>query len=455
MFVLVFFENIFVYAGFVIVVLPVFLVFAWFLEKSIKKFFFYYPIVCLLALISVFGYNYYYFWDIPDFEDTIEEEIIIQEYLGNDRYTVKDTQGRKYQFVSENNYQVWEKLKTYSYYSPAFDECHICDISYKPLGDYEFDFSYEKYLFDQWYYGTIWENNSISKSIDKDNLWFFYHQRNNLKEYIKDIYWNNDYTGLTLGVLIWERSILSDSAYQDFIDTGLVHIIATSWTHVSFLILFLNIVFIWIPLYIRIPIMIPFVWFYAFLAGMEANIFRAFLMWSLALLAVLFGRSRNTWYFVSFAFFVILIINPYAIIHDMGFVLSFAALIGIILFQNIVDLGSKWFFVNIYNKYLHPTLGASLGVAPFLLFFDTSFNLLSILSNLFVLPLLPLLMILSFVVLIWDRVQIFHKLLINYFLDVAEFFANNWIYVVVNDILLSSFLVIVFLKLIIVYRIYF
>jgi len=60
-------------------------------------------------------------------------------------------------------------------------------------------------------------------------------------------------------------------------------------------------------------------------------VFRAVITGGLSLLALFRGKEVPVWRLLSIAFIAMLIINPYYLVYDVGFIMSFAAVIGIIL----------------------------------------------------------------------------------------------------------------------------
>jgi len=103
-----------------------------------------------------------------------------------------------------------------------------------------------------------------------------------------------------------------------------------------------------------------------------------------------------------------LVVNPYYLVYDVGFVMSFTAVIGIILISQapqthtenapspltpLLLRGGSYLRKN----YLQPSVGATFGVFPIIIFFMGRINLLSVLTNLFVLPLLAIVMIYGFI----------------------------------------------------------
>ena len=65
--------------------------------------------------------------------------------------------------------------------------------------------------------------------------------------------------GLTVG----DRSHIDADRYQQFIDSGLVHIIAVSGMHMGIVMLIVSVLFFWLPFYVRTGLMLIVVVGYA------------------------------------------------------------------------------------------------------------------------------------------------------------------------------------------------
>lgn len=157
------------------------------------------------------------------------------------------------------------------------------------------------------------------------------------------------------------------------------------------LIVFLSALLFRVPYYVRLFLLVISVVVYATLCGRDSSVMRATLMGVLTIGALLAGRMSNSWRLLGIVLVVMLIRNPYYLLYDLGFVFSFSAVVGIMIFQSRLPKyqGLKGHLMD----YLTPTLGATLGVLPMLLFFTGSFNLLSLIVNMIMPPLIPMIMI--------------------------------------------------------------
>lgn len=115
-----------------------------------------------------------------------------------------------------------------------------------------------------------------------------------------------------------------------YIDSGLVHIIAVSGGNVVMLTVFLSFLFFFIPFYLRTGVIILCIIGYGMLCGADSSVVRAVLMGSLSLIALFRGKEIPIWRLLSIVFVLMLLVNPYYLVYDVGFLMSFGAVIGTI-----------------------------------------------------------------------------------------------------------------------------
>ena len=145
---------------------------------------------------------------------------------------------------------------------------------------------------------------------------------------------------------------------------------------------------------------------YIFMIGAPASAVRAGIMAGLLLLAQKVGRLRTADRAVIFAATIMLCINPLLLKSDVGFQLSFLAVLGIVYLKPILDdKTKKWPNPFRLKDILTMTLAAQLATLPVLIFHFGRLSLISPLANLMIVPLLPVIMILgivlSFTGLLW------------------------------------------------------
>ena len=160
--------------------------------------------------------------------------------------------------------------------------------------------------------------------------------------------------GLLLALLCGAKEYTSSNVSENFRNSGLSHILALSGMHLS---MFSSIaMFIGnkigrkrLSFIIRIISLILFVWF----AGLSPSLLRAFICSCLTLIAVMAGSKEPDMIMIlSFSFLLQSIISPEDI-HNLGFMLSYGALAGILLTNKL--------FFSLYSKVFPVYLSASLG----------------------------------------------------------------------------------------------
>ena len=120
----------------------------------------------------------------------------------------------------------------------------------------------------------------------------------------------------------------------------------------------------------------------------------------LAILAKETNRLYSPRNALALAALVLILINPYVLVFDVGFQLSFLAVIGIVYLSPIIKkmlrLKNKGFLG--WKESLSITIAAQLAVAPILIGQFGNFTLTSFLSNILILFTVPAVMILGYLI---------------------------------------------------------
>ena len=173
---------------------------------------------------------------------------------------------------------------------------------------------------------------------------------------------------------------------------------------------------------------------YSSLVGGELPIQRASLMGILGLIAVTLGRQLDTFNIFALTAFAILIIHPHAL-YNQSFQLSFLAVWGLISLLPIARTLIPTHRSSIL-RYLHLTfatsLSAQLAVSPLLIYYFKMFSPISLIANIFSVPLSFLILVeglvlLPILILIPASKFIIAPLLnipIIFLLRIVEFFSN-------------------------------
>ncbi len=204
--------------------------------------------------------------------------------------------------------------------------------------------------------------------------------------------------GLTLGL----RKGIPAEIMQNFQDVGLTHIIAISGMNITIIAGLMMNLFIALGLkrgqafYAAVAGLILFL----LMIGWQASAVRAGLMGFIILLAEKTGRLAKATRALLISAVIILFINPQALVGDVGFQLSFLAVLGIIYFDEPMEKFLTRLrvpqFLEIRSS-LKMTLAAQILVLPILLYHFGNLSLVAPLANILIVPLLPFITILGFI----------------------------------------------------------
>jgi len=195
---------------------------------------------------------------------------------------------------------------------------------------------------------------------------------------------------------------------------------------------------------------------YIVMIGAPASAVRAGVMGILYLTAQYFGRISSGERPVVFAGALMLLFNPLLLRYDIGFQLSFLAILGIVYFYPFF-LETLKKFPNIIKENLATTLSAQLFTLPILIYNFGQFSLISPITNILILPILPTITILGFVFTLFGIIfqplgylfSFFCYFLLSYILKVIDIFSQfpfSFITLKVNFLfLVFSYSILIFL----------
>lgn len=192
------------------------------------------------------------------------------------------------------------------------------------------------------------------------------------------------HSSLVAGMAIGAKSGIPQKFWERLKNSGTAHVVVASGMNVSLIAGFL-IGFFTLFFKRQKALVLTFfgIWFYAVLSGFEAPIIRSAIMGSIAFAAQGTGRINSGLKALFMSALIMLFINP-SFLGDVGFLLSFFATLGLILFEKKIK-DHLAFVPNIIKEDLSTTLSAQIGVFPILIFSFGKFNILSPLANVLVL----------------------------------------------------------------------
>ena len=201
-------------------------------------------------------------------------------------------------------------------------------------------------------------------------------------------------------LIVGVRGEISDETNQAFVDTGVVHVLSVSGMHVVYvtMVIMLILGFLPIPKKPKMVLAILGLGFYALMVGLRPSVNRAVIMAILTLIAQGWEKRSNIYNTIAAAALIQSLFDPLQI-FDMGFQLSFMAVISIVYvyrqLEYLLPLPLK--ISNVKNRRLREiwqlflvSLSALLGTIPITVFYFQRIPLISLVTNLAVVPLVGL-----------------------------------------------------------------
>ena len=212
---------------------------------------------------------------------------------------------------------------------------------------------------------------------------------------LKNTELNEDEYAFASAILLGDRSELSYQMKSAFSATGSMHFLAVSGLHVGIIYLFLAFLF---PFranrrlaFLSLFIILIFLWTYALLCGMSISVVRAVLMLSFVSVAKYLNKNSNVINTILLSAFILLLVNPYNL-FDVGFQLSYVAVLGIVLLYPKLNslLTPRFIFSRWIWKVVCLSLSAQIATVGLSIYYFHQFPNYFLLSNLLLFPLVPI-----------------------------------------------------------------
>jgi competence protein ComEC len=220
---------------------------------------------------------------------------------------------------------------------------------------------------------------------------------------------DTEVAGLLSALILGDKSDVDPELKSAFVETGVVHVLAVSGLHVGYVLLilviltsFLRVPWGWDRLVILLGLLV-----FVVLTGGKASVVRAAIMAGLYVIAPVINRPTDGWNIIATAAFLILIFNPLTVV-DLGFLLSFSAVISIVFFYRFFErvLPEKLRPSHIKNRFLKGiwglflvSLSAQIGTLPLTAYYFGILPVVALIANVVIVPLVGVLVALGFTLL--------------------------------------------------------
>lgn len=196
-------------------------------------------------------------------------------------------------------------------------------------------------------------------------------------------------------LLLGERASIPDELNRAYANAGVIHVLAVSGLHLGILYGLL------IALFGRhqkkwwfVGLALFTMWAFAFIAGLPTSVIRAAFMFSILVIGSFLQRKTNIYNTLFLSALILMVVNP-NVIFEVGFQLSYLAVLGIIIsygaiknlfYIRIKILDKVWNLVAI-------SIAAQLLTVPLLIYYFHNVSIVFFISNLVVVPLVTLVLV--------------------------------------------------------------
>lgn len=235
----------------------------------------------------------------------------------------------------------------------------------------------------------------INTGKKKGNLLFAFSQkmRQTLYKYLAQNGVEGKQLKVASALLLGYKENLDKDLQKSYASAGAMHVLAVSGLHVGILYLLLSKIF---SLFKRLKktrflialLIIAFLWFYALMTGLSASVMRATTMFSFIVIGDrLLNQKVSIYNTLAISAIVLLVINPY-IVYQVGFQLSYAAVLGIVYLQPKLNklIYSRYRIVRAIWAITCVSIAAQIATFPLSLHYFHQFPTYFFVSNLVVIP---------------------------------------------------------------------
>lgn len=374
-------------------------------------------------------------------EDVNFEAVIISSKKENEYYNSYTIKGKTNEFKNKKFILYLKKGIELEY----GDRIKFNGEFYEPEGVRNYKgFSYKKYLQTEKIYGTV--KTEKVQVISKNNTSFIFKINNTIRDKIIKQLKNilpDETSGLLIGLMLGDKTYISDEVRLDFQKSSLAHILAVSGAHVSYIILgitYLNSInkmskksgYIF-----TIFILIVFI----FITNFAVSVIRACIMSIILILSKLLYRKANIKNSMIISLVIILMFNPYSI-YSASLQLSYLGTIGVVFVSPIVQKYFEKITEKVIKKKISRTqkiikiisvpIAAQITILPVMVRNFNTISLTFLISNIVAMPLLGICIIggylLTIVSFVWlglaKKIGIIFNIVLKVLLLIAKLCGN-------------------------------
>lgn len=216
--------------------------------------------------------------------------------------------------------------------------------------------------------------------------------RNKVLSEFKTLNLPKDVYAIASAITLGYKNDIDAEIKQSYSTAGATHILAVSGLHVGVVYLVLQYLLFFMKrkkwlIWLKLILIILSLWAYSFITGLSPSVLRAATMFSFLAIGRQINRQTNIYNILAASAFMLLSINPF-LLFDIGFELSYIAIIGIVYFQpkirNWVYLKNK--ILSFVWDLISVTIAAQIVTTPLSLFYFHQFPTYFLLSGIVLVP---------------------------------------------------------------------
>jgi competence protein ComEC len=258
------------------------------------------------------------------------------------------------------------------------------------------DFNYKNYLAKDGVYYVMYYPKIEVLEKDKGNQIFsaILKFKNNLTQKVERIMPFPEVSILE-GLILGNKQIFSEKIKNELSITGTSHIVAISGMNIVIISEILMFVLIGLGMWRKQAFWFVLILIFIFIlmVGAPASAVRAGIMGAILLYAQKIGRLSNAARIIVFAGAIMLVLNPLLLRYDIGFQLSFLAVLGLIYIKPIIDKLLEKIMkqeqISFLLQIITTTIAAQIAVLPILVYNFGKISFISPIANILIVPVIP------------------------------------------------------------------
>ena len=256
--------------------------------------------------------------------------------------------------------------------------------------------------------------------------------RNKALEVLKENVIIKSHFPIVSALVLGYKDELSNHTKHSFSSTGAMHVLAVSGLHVGIIYFILKSIITLFTFYqrnlvFRNILLLIGIWIYALITGMSPSVLRACTMLSFLIIAEVFNRNTNVYNVLSASAILLLIINPY-LIMQVGFQLSYLAVLGILYIQPKMEKiwAPKYWLIQKIWTITTVSIAAQISTFPLGLLYFHQFPNYFLISNLVVIPAAFLILSLGILIIVLS----FSKIIVGFISYLLQHVLNSLLLVI-------------------------